>query len=142
MPRLDISNAKVRDIITNLIGDIYLYAKEKNLPVIGCVRDITSCFRDIQRKPSNELASKHESFVAEMIVRTGTRMYERKLTGQPSDPKNFKALAEVLADLSDRRIKVFVALMEEISRIHESGDEAEMDEFFKDMERFNEAMRK
>ena len=69
-------------------------------------------------------------------------MYKHKLSELPSDPNNYSAVAELLDGMADKQIKGFVALMEMISSINESGDEASMDALFADMERFNEVMRK
>lgn len=117
MYSLNMYNSRVRNVIVNLIGDIYLYAKANSLRVVRAVRNIALCFR---KKDDEEFVRRHGHFVSEMFRRTDEGL--RKIGfDSSSSPELFFKVAELLDGISNKQIEAFVAVNEKLLAIHESG---------------------
>lgn len=131
----DINRKSDRDFLTDVVGTIYLFAKEHQLNFAQSVQDVGECFLDITQKPDNNIAKEHGAFFAALIAKTARYLLK---SGRQNDLNVYSEIGNFMLNISLGSLSLIALLLDAL----QSAEDAEKQEIFNMLQPIGQDVKK
>ena len=144
MKYFDICNENDRDMLVNIIGNILLFTRRNKLSFEQFVKECGKHFiHSTIPQSCNVMAQKYENYLISLEREIILGNYEKANSKRPDRLKLLHEIGNyIVNEIPSEGLSIFEKVFDLIEQAHDSGDKELQNSIFKEMETFNEEMRK